>query len=535
LPGKRPLSFLLFLALGALPAYSFGKAEEAEKPPLFSEWVLCVTAPDVSALPPSRQILGDLLVRHLTDSFKRVDRRQRVLRESAYYLGVARYRARLEASKKLAAKRAERDQLLFRGDPAWKYQKSLKTTDEAIKTLEEALVEAETGPLPVVEDPVFAITASNREGRFPAAPKPGTEYKFCTAEKADAFLTLQMAEYHSRVSCRLRLYLLYGGSFLYEDTLIFSTEDLIPAVTEAGNRLVAALIAVPPAALSITAAAASDGEKTAALPEEEAKEPGILINGGFSGWGSTGTVERTPGMVKIEAFQEGFQSFEGEVDLRPGEFAQLQLNLRPLARSTMLVTVPGEEGARVYQGGIFRGFTPLELQTAPERYEYIQVETAWGKTGSAVFQGPFADADTASGAEKTAVLETGFPYPSSDKRVNRARKGLYSAWGRFWLTLPLALFLQGVSTSYEYAYLYDISRGSEPNAAMAQKADVYKKISIGAWVLLGAEVLEYCYRVYRYLRASGEEGASLQKLQKTEKLETKETKETKEKERKERN
>ena len=103
------LLILLFIH-GGLSA--FGKKETVENMPVNTEWTLCITAPDVSGLPVTRQITGDMAARNLARALKDLSFRQRGEEESAYYRDYAWVTSRATAAKALAAKRSERDLLV---------------------------------------------------------------------------------------------------------------------------------------------------------------------------------------------------------------------------------------------------------------------------------------------------------------------------------------------------------------------------------------------------------------------------------------
>ncbi|MDR2029597.1 MAG: hypothetical protein LBP93_08690, partial [Treponema sp.] len=318
MPGIIPIpkSWLLlgglFLVFSS-PLYPRGKTETTEeKQALNSEWVLCVTAFDVSGLSPSQRIMGDVLVRNLVNSLGTVDRRIRVSREYAYYEDTAWFKARSEAVKQLAAKRKERDLLLYQGNAEWKYQKELKALDEKIKPLEEEVKKAETDEPLITAEPDFRFTAANISGTFPAPPQPGGEYRFCSTQQADAFLTGAVSEFHGRIFLSLKMYVVYTRAYEYEDSVIFSSEDINGAVEELAGHLVAAVSGAPPAAIAVTA-----------KPDNAV----VLLKESFAGRGETGIIEHPPGPVEVEVFADEHEAVSVPLDLHSGELAELYINL----------------------------------------------------------------------------------------------------------------------------------------------------------------------------------------------------------------
>jgi hypothetical protein len=472
--------FLGFLAcFGAGRASGWGKAEPPGGEERNKEWVLCVTAFDVSALPPARRLIGEVLTRSLLDSLKRVDGRLRRPSEYAYYEEYAWAQSRGEAAKRLAAKRNERDQLAYRGDPGWKYRSGLKTIDADIKKLEEEFARArETVPL-IASGPVFKFADSNNGGAFPAPPRTGEEYRFCTGQRADAFLAGAVSEFHGRIYISIKMYTVHTRSFEYEDSVIFSSEDTIAAVDELAGRLVAAASGAEPAFIAV-----------AAKPPEAS----VVIKGAFAGRGTVPPREHPPGEVKVEIFAEDHETVSLPVALTEGELAELFINLEPISRQALTIEVPGKSGSSVYRGALYLGAAPLTFTVPARGYEYLRVETPEGETGIVVVEG------TGAGTDNPPVFEvkTRMPPGPDEKPVDKARRGFYGAYGRFWFALPVAFILGGIYTAHLDAY----RRNSTPE--MYDQSIRYYYLSTGAAVVAGAALTEAFYRIYRYVRTSGE-------------------------------
>ncbi|MDR0451450.1 MAG: hypothetical protein LBH15_00235, partial [Treponema sp.] len=363
-PRKAKFLCAAFIFLAALsPAHGGGKAEEEAADPVSKEWTLCVTSFDVSALPASRRIVGEVLAVNLVNYLNGISYRIRVSPEYAYYESTAWLRARQEAGRKLSQKRDQRDGLLFAGNTGWRYQKDLKAIDKEIAVLEEEYAAAES-KIPVVEKkPDFHLTQDNLRGVFPQAPRPGGEYNFCVTQRADGLLTGQISEYHGRIYLVVRVYAIYARGVVYEDSVLFSSEDINDAMQEVGSRLVMALEGTPRASIAVTAA-----PETAVISFDQA----------FAGRGRVEPVERAPGQVEVRASAPEYITTTVTVDLFADELAELQINLSPLGSSLILVDVPDYPGTAVYQGSLFIGNTPLELEMATDRPGHISVETPEG-------------------------------------------------------------------------------------------------------------------------------------------------------------
>jgi hypothetical protein len=195
-------------------------------------------------------------------------------------------------------------------------------------------------------------------------------------------------------------------------------------------------------------------------------------------------IERPPGPVEVRVFAEDHRTVVSEVELNPGELAELYINLTPIAQAALAVSAPGVSAAAVYRGALYAGEAPLTVSIDPGRYEYVSVE---GPGGSAamVFRG-------IDGSAVFAVREPG------EQQVERMRRRFYGAWGRFWVALPAAILINGIAATYTNAY----NQGGDP--AIYDEARNFQYISIAAWTVFGCTVAETVYRVVRYLHSSSE-------------------------------
>ena len=75
----------LLFVFAATSLFAFGRSEEPAREPVNTEWILCVTALDVSALPQARQLMGDTVVRSLANTLANVSFRFRGEEEYIYY------------------------------------------------------------------------------------------------------------------------------------------------------------------------------------------------------------------------------------------------------------------------------------------------------------------------------------------------------------------------------------------------------------------------------------------------------------------
>jgi hypothetical protein len=630
---RRAYGIAAVLLLTALSLFGRGKTEEETKIPLNAEYVLLITAFDVSSLPPSQAALGSILQRELVRDLGRINYRQRSNEERFRYQELAWTAAMHEEAVKLAAKRAERDALLYQGIPRWKYKKELKRIKKELKTLEEgyAKIEAEK---PVIDArPMFKISDLNAgtadrspETAFPLPPEPGGEEAFLRTHNVDALLSGKLTLAYGRIYAEFRLFA-RGASFLYEDSTIFSLEDLAAAADELKHRLMAALANTEPARLAVRV---------------EPENAQIVVNGRPVKNGAE--LELAPGPVTISANADNYYGAVRETELAGGEKVEYTVILEPEALEKLELTLP--ENASVYMGALHIGGNtkPKEAETGTEAPSEEAVETTVAETtaaepaesaeeaavitpaaaipaeapvtapGGAVKAAATPPAETAKAAETSAVKTPAFvpaaadaaataetpaeastaeapvtaaaeiaepaedaePGPPDgladegspresiirespdepgvftlyvpegqyryirvdteegltgeaivlggpredgeiriittkprklpgrdDKPVETKRKKFYGAYGRFWVTLPIAFLIHGISQTYVNSYITSAS----PD--LYGKALTSYYVSMGAWILTGVFFAESLIRMGIYIHSASKEAVPL--------------------------
>jgi hypothetical protein len=488
--------------------FPLGKKEEEPEKPRDTEWVLSVTTFDVSALPESRKAIGDLFQRSLTESLNSVSYRIRVSPEYAWYEGRAWAQNQGAAAKALAAKREERDRLLFRGDPEWRYRSSLKTVEGEIEKLEEAVRKAVAEKPPVEHEPVFFLTQGNLAGNFPSPPEAGREYRFCRDQKVDAFLTGSLGDYYGRVFVTLKLYTVYTGTYVYEDRIIFSSDDIVVAAAELSGRLTAVVSGARPAEIAVSTG----------LPESL-----ILLNRSFAGQGELERREHPPGKVLVEIFASGYESAQGEAELKSGELTDIVVNLQPQELGP--VPVESGEGTRlsVYLGAQYMGETPLTLALPLNRLEHLYVQSPGGEEADLIFPVRPSGAGTASlpnwfsrnqfggvsggksHLEDNKLVLYTKPLPMGNERVDRARRRYYLAWGGTWITGITAWMLYGNYQSQANAIKYN----PDASQAMYDSAMQASYMAIGSIGLVSLAVLMEFIQMGRYIYTAGEDAPAM--------------------------
>jgi len=500
------LSLLLPVFLGApCGLFAFGGKEAAQpNEPVNTAWTLCITAFDNSSLSLARQITGDTVVRNLAGKLSDLEFRFRDDEETAYYRNYAWAKSRATAAKALEAKRSERDLLIYKGDPSWKYRKNLKAADDAIAQLQADLAGIDALAPAVEPKPAFSLCDDNKNGTYPLPPKQGSEYRFCTDQKVDAFLTGSLSEYHGRILLNIRMYTLYTHSYSYEDFVLFSSEDLNSAMDEISGRL---------------AAAVSDTLPSAVVVHAKPDDAMVMVDGDFKARGETETLTHSPGSADIAVRADNYVPFSYSLDLNPGELAELYIDLTPLGYSAFSAVVPGSPASKVFIGSLYMGETPLALKLPRNISTYISVETPDGKVGSAVFRddslvrgdAQFVRADNTGGGVNTAensgpeaVFSTKVPISPEEKRVDKARRGFYGAYGAFWFVLPASLLTAGIAGTYIFA-----NNIAPPDLDLGLRKTIYDRavtgqnVQVAAYSVMGVALGITFIQIFRYLYVSG--------------------------------
>jgi hypothetical protein len=332
------------------------------------------------------------------------------------------------------------------------------------------------------------ITESSRSGSFPLPPQEGGEYSFCVNQNADALLTGTVFEYYGRINLTLKLYTLYARSFIYEDTIIFSPEDITSAMTEVANRLAGEISGTQLAMIAV---------------KTDPEDAVIMIQDYFAGLGDTGVLEYSPGKVAVEAFAEDHSRVSSEVELNPGELAELNITLPAPSQEKFDIRIPNIPGnGSLYRGALYIGEPPLSILVPQNQYEYIHIETPEGRAAAAAFNAE---------PNRTGNLITLKPsriYLPEEKRVEQSRRAFYGAWGRFWIALPLSVLLYGVSAAYVP------TKYGQNSALYLQSSNTIlhsSYVSLGAMAVTGIFAAEWLYRTLRYISTASENAVPMVK------------------------
>ncbi|MDR2095342.1 MAG: PEGA domain-containing protein [Treponema sp.] len=484
---KRVLSgFLAVIMHGAAFLAFAGGAKEQPPAPVNNTWTLCVTQFDVSGMPPARAVMGQLVMQYIVEDMRTAVSRLWLDEEAAYYRTANRLKAESAAAKKLSAKQAERDKLIFAGNEGYKYKQAVKKVDKELAALRDEFAKSGVSVPPLAVSPAIKLTEENLAKNFPAPPGAGQEYYFCTGQKADAFLTGKVTWYFDRLNVEITLWSLYARKVTYTDSAIFSPDTIKEGSIELGDRLFDHISGFLPAWIKVKANPAN------AL---------IIVGDYVAGEGETELMDFTPGTVSVTAFAENHETFTTDIDLVEGDRADVSIVLSPTPVDEFEVRLKDDgqprssdtpdEGASVYDGALYAGKTPLKLKGLSGQKKNLNLETPDGKIAQTVF------------VVSKAPIVFDPKTPPADERTEIARKKFYSAYGRLWIALPLAVLSIGLNNTMAGAY----NRTGDPE--LKKQYDMVYWSSMGLSILMGACLAEAFYRIGRYVWEANKESSPL--------------------------
>jgi hypothetical protein len=471
---KKIFVLVLFFSLSSI-LFALGITEESESETPKDKWLLCIANFDSSSLPENKKSIANTIMRELVENVNSINYRTRVLLEYAYYEAAARARARAEAAKALEAKQNERSLALFRGDPEWKYRRNIGKLDNEIEKLRLVFEEADDNIPFVDSEPLFDLTANSHDFKFPDAPKAGNEYRFCVDQKSDAVLTGSIVEFHERFIVSWKLYTLYTRSFIMEDSIIFSHNDLDNAMEEIIRRLVIVLSGNEPAVLTVNA---------------EPEDTLVLINRSFAGRGEISGLEYMPGTVTVTASAPDHESLTFDTELFPGEFTDINIRLWPIEYGN--VEISGFSFGNVYHGALFAGESPVTLRLPVNQMDYIELLPPDKTRGTIVFQTP-AESDYFN----SMVLPTTIPSPRG--QLDKARRMFYWTWGGTWITGIAAWLTYQTYTSLHNANIATLSQSGGYNEDLYGRSYRMNNISTGLIITLGVAAVVDLFFMGRYI------------------------------------
>jgi hypothetical protein len=221
--------------------------------------------------------------------------------------------------------------------------------------------------------------------------------------------------------------------------------------------------------------------------------------------------------VLVEIFASGYESAQGEAELKSGELTDITVNLQPQELGPVSIESGEGTGLSVYLGAAYIGETPLTLALPLNRLEHIYAESPQGEAVELVFpvrppgttslQNWFSRNQFGGIFGRKSYLEDNKlilytkPLPMGDSRVDKARQRYYWAWGGTWLTGIAAWMLYG---SYQSQY-DSLTYSSNPSTAMFDSATQANYLAIGGIGLVSLAVLVEFIQMGRYIYTASED------------------------------
>jgi hypothetical protein len=471
---NRFIFTIIFLA-ACTQLFAFGRKEETAAATLNNEWVLCITSFDITSLSPERVAIVSVISREIVDRLNTISYRTRISSEYAYYEELNWARSRSTAAKAIATKMDERSAEIFRGNPGWRYRQNIARIDTDLERLRANLEEIDNNAPLINVEPTFRLTRGNMDLTFPSAPAPGDELRFCTSQSADAFLSGSIMDFHGRYFMTLRLYTVYTRSFVWEESIIFSQEDMEEAIVDIIEKLIIKLGGSEPAYLAISAS-----------PPETL----LLINRSFAGRGSVDLIELPPSTITVTASAPDHESITFETVLSADEITKINIDLIPIRYANVEIT--GEAGGRVYHGALFAGEAPLTLRLPVNQLEYIEMEADNSFRGSLVFQTPQTIDVSSSYSVNTRL-------PLQSGRVDRDRRAYYWAWGGTWITGIAAWLAYQSFVEANNSIAFGANSEGIYNSSFGDNVQMMSTISMGTLCAAAVVGVYGVYRFFRYL------------------------------------
>jgi hypothetical protein len=112
----------------------------------------------------------------------------------------------------------------------------------------------------------------------------------------------------------------------------------------------------------------------------------VYLNGNYRGVTPLTIDGLSPGTYSLEAEQTGYQSDQTTVTVRSGQQSNVQFTLKPVQQHGAITVTSSPSGAYVYMDGVYKGRTPLTLNSVSAKNHNIELDLAgyydWATTVS---------------------------------------------------------------------------------------------------------------------------------------------------------
>ncbi|MCA1950055.1 MAG: PEGA domain-containing protein [Treponema sp.] len=458
-----------------------GSAEQIKPEPQAEKQnaVIYVCDIDVSQLPSEQKIAGRRLRNEFLHILGQIQRRKRSSEEILLYRDSLWEELKARAAKSLTEARNSRDTLFFKGYSENTYKKELIKIEASIRDLEKNYTAVQNNPPNIAERVQLSLHKDMADGNFKNAPAAEERKKFCTEQGIDFLLVSSLRELYSRWILTYSLYRAVDDTVIYTDTFAFSPEELGSILSLLASSLYETLSGEPAGAIQIIA-----------KPENSE----IAINEKIMGKGNTSVIEGPPEVLSVQITHPAYFPAEFTIARRSNELSIGSIALTPMAQHALRLEMQNKENLSLYVNGLYRGNTPLDISLPAGNY-VLQIVKNEGETE--IQSKPFV----LESKDGLVSLSENDVQSRGKQTVEQARKGFYGAFGRFWLALPAAFLLSGITDTYINAY------NLSGNRDLINPATTFYYSSQGAWVVTGIFLIESLFRLGFYVY-SASNGAS---------------------------
>ena len=102
----------------------------------------------------------------------------------------------------------------------------------------------------------------------------------------------------------------------------------------------------------------------------------IYLNGNYRGVAPLTIRDLTPGTYNVEAERSGYQSDRSSVTVRSGQQSDIRFTLTPIQQYGSVSITSSPSGAYVYMDGVYKGRTPLTLDSVAAAPHNIELDLA---------------------------------------------------------------------------------------------------------------------------------------------------------------
>ena len=293
--------------------------------------------------------------------------------------------------------------------------------------------------------------------------------------------------------------LIWGTLEEYQGYLYFEIFALSPHL---GKEVLAYRDAVQPEEIALLLADINQelaaivlGSKSVSITiHPEPAESEIYLDGAFVGSGVTALKFLLPGEKILRVSCQGYLEEYRQIELLPGEHYDLSIALAAGDMEYMSVSSK-PQGASVYHGSQRLGRTPLEIaMPAPA----VSSRLLLRKEGYSDY--PFY-LDSSFIGNIDLTLESNILEESVVQTKKRDK--FYSAFGIWALTVPLPLFLYGITSDYALAYQdAAVSGNLSEKSRLQSTGQVFYYSYLGALFINGSLFLRMMFNLFDYINSA---------------------------------